>query len=260
MSLLGSEEKKISLVATGDENRMNRYLKMANAAAVHSVVYTATDGVEALFKIENAPPHVLLVDMELPKLDAIKLATEIFSRPNLQQISVVIVSPLPDQDHFVDKVLTGQVQFVTDLKETDALATAFTRALNRPKDGPGPSYKLKILNKGEVLFVEGEIAQCVYIVRRGELQAFKGMGAETKILGLVSPGEFVGEMAIISGEPRSATVQAMIDCELIEIPMGSLDTVLFSKPLWAKALVTTLSKRLKKTNNALADKINNENS
>lgn len=237
---------------------MNRYVKLANATAANSVIYTANDGTEALFKSVNAPPQVLLADMDLPKLDAIKLVTEIFSRPNLQQCSVVIMAPIPDQEHFVDKVLSGQVQFVTNLLDNDILMTALTRAINRPKDGPGPSYKLKILTKGEILFVEGEVAKCVYIVRNGELQAFKGMGPQTNILGNITHGEFVGEMAIISGEPRSATVQALTDCELIEIPMDSLDTVLFSKPVWAKALMTTLSKRLKNTNNALSGKTTSE--
>lgn len=45
-----------------------------------------------------------------------------------------------------------------------------------------------------------------------------------------------------------ATVQAIGDCELIEIPMGTLDMVLFSKPAWSKALVATLSRRLKRSN------------
>jgi CRP/FNR family cyclic AMP-dependent transcriptional regulator len=43
-------------------------------------------------------------------------------------------------------------------------------------------------------------------------------------------------------------VKALSDCELIEIPIGTLDTVLFSKPAWARALMMTLSKRLKRSN------------
>ncbi|MBL7688606.1 MAG: Crp/Fnr family transcriptional regulator, partial [Bdellovibrionaceae bacterium] len=64
--------------------------------------------------------------------------------------------------------------------------------------------------------------------------------------------EFVGEMAHINQEPRSASVKALEDCELIEIPNGSLDLVLFSKPAWAQALMRTLSRRLKRINETLA--------
>ena len=107
------DEKKIFLIATGEDKNLKRYSKIAGAAFPGSVIYTANDGFEALFKLENAPPQVLLVDLEVPKLDAIKLTTEVFLRqPNIQT-SVVIVSPIPDQEHFVDKVLSGQVQFLS---------------------------------------------------------------------------------------------------------------------------------------------------
>ena len=74
------------------------------------------------------------------------------------------------------------------------------------------------------------------------------------LLGTIRPGEFVGEMAHINNENRTATVRAISDCELIEIPNGTLDLVLFSKPVWARALVSTLSKRLKMSNNLLLNK------
>jgi CRP-like cAMP-binding protein len=106
----------------------------------------------------------------------------------------------------------------------------------------------------EFLFKEGEIAKHVFIVKRGRLRAMKGRGEKQITLGEIGAGEFVGEMAHINHEPRSASVQALEDCELIEIPFGSLDMVLFSRPAWSQALVLTLSKRLKSTNAALVEK------
>ena len=85
-------------------------------------------------------------------------------------------------------------------------------------------------------------------MKSGELTATKEGSNQNVTLGKIKAGEFVGEMAHINNETRSATVQANCDCELIEIPMGTLDLVLFSKPMWAKALVATLSKRLKASN------------
>jgi hypothetical protein len=58
-----------------------------------------------------------------------------------------------------------------------------------------------------------------------------------------------GEMAYINGEPRAANVIAEGPSELIEIPFERLDHVLFQKPMWSKALMRTLSKRLKNANN-----------
>jgi CRP-like cAMP-binding protein len=57
-------------------------------------------------------------------------------------------------------------------------------------------------------------------------------------------------MAYINGEPRSANVKATKDCELVEIPIHLLDHVLFMKPAWAKALMKTLSRRIKNANSS----------
>ncbi|MCB0415661.1 MAG: Crp/Fnr family transcriptional regulator, partial [Bdellovibrionales bacterium] len=59
------------------------------------------------------------------------------------------------------------------------------------------------------------------------------------------------EMAYINGEPRSADVVALSDCELIEFGVDRLDSLLFKKPSWSKALMKTLSKRLKRANEAI---------
>ena len=186
--------------------------------------------------------------MALPKLNAIELVTKVFANSKISEVSVIIVSEIPDQEHFVDQVVTGQIQFLTDDKDENSFVSSLTKGLNRLVDQKDFSYRLKFLAPDEILFQDGDVAQSVYIVKRGELIAFKGKGYSQVILGKISPGEFVGEMAHFNSEPRSATVQAVGDCELIEIPMGTLDMVLFSKPAWSRALVATLSRRLKKSN------------
>lgn len=253
MATLTADEKRYFVVATSNEPRLNYYIQKINEHISNSLIFTAGDGFEAIFKMENTPPHVLIVDMDLPKLNGTELATKVLAHSKLNSTSIIVVSPIPEKEQFVDQVVTGQVQFLTDIQNDGMVAACLTRALNRLTDDESLSYKLKFLAPQETLFREGDHAECVYIVRRGELHAYKGNGMDAKVLGTIVSGEFVGEMAHINGEPRSATVRSLTDCELIEIPMGTLDTVLFSKPAWSKALVSTLSRRLKKTNNALAE-------
>jgi CRP-like cAMP-binding protein len=102
---------------------------------------------------------------------------------------------------------------------------------------------------GDHLITEGEKADYVYIVRKGKLQAYhvSSTGVETA-LGDIERGEFVGEMAYIAGQARSAHVRAVTDCELIEIPIGTLDKLLYQRPAWSKTLMATLTKRLKNSN------------
>ena len=60
--------------------------------------------------------------------------------------------------------------------------------------------------------------------------------------------EFAGEMAYINNEPRSAFIEATSDAQLIEVPIELVDKILYKRPAWSKALMQTLSKRLKTAN------------
>ncbi len=263
MSLTGSnsaraelEDKRVFLVVSASDDRRALFAKWIEKHITNSTVHVSADGRDALFKLENAPPHVLVIDAKLPKLDGLDVVDQILKKRNpakkKNEFSIVISFDLPDKEHFVDDVVRGQVQFVPESVNEIKFANCLTRALNRISMNGDLEYHLHFLAPGQILFREGDIAKSVYVVRRGHLMAYKGSESTPTQLGEIHIGEFVGEMAHINQEPRSATVRAIEDCELIEIPNGSLDLVLFSKPAWAQALMRTLSRRLKQTNETLA--------
>jgi CRP/FNR family cyclic AMP-dependent transcriptional regulator len=251
MAKVELEEKRIFIVVSGDPKQIDFFQGIITRHISNATIFGAKDGFEAIFRMENSRPHVVITDMHLPKLSGIDLTRKILNNPKFSHASVILVTPLPEKENFVDQVVTGQFQFLTEISNENSIVSCLTKGLNRLVSDQNMSYRLKFLASNETLFCEGEKAECVYIVRRGELNAYKSVGAEEIVLGKITTGEFVGEMAHINGEPRSATVRSATDCELIEIPMGTLDSVLFSKPAWAKALVATLSRRLKRTNTAL---------
>ena len=109
-------------------------------------------------------------------------------------------------------------------------------------------FYIRFLARGDVLIREGDHAEFVYILKHGELSAWREREGRRVELGKIEPGEFVGEMAYINGEPRTANVEALTECELVEIPLGSLDRLLHARPTWAKSLLYTLAKRLQEAN------------
>jgi len=245
-------DKRVFLIATMDESRRALYTGWISSHIAGAKVYTALDGAEALFKIDNVPPHVLITDFDLTKVSGVELIERAMHKHGLDEMSVIIAAELPDQEHFVDEVVRGSVQFLMDPKDQAKFDLCVSKALNRISGhGKSTEYSLHFLAPDQLLFKEGDEAASVFFVRRGRLQAFKGKNTDQVLLGDVSPGEFVGEMSHFNNEPRSASVRALEHCELIEIPRGSLDMVLFTKPAWAQALVRTLAKRLKRTNEAL---------
>ena len=240
--------KKIFLVVHADPVALQNVVSILKQYYPGSQVFTATDGNDAIHKARNTPPHVLLTDLELSKVSGQELIRVIVKDKAFLQTAVVVLSDIPDQERFVDDVVSGRIHFLCLPADgpqfVDFVNKALMFALNRRE----PEFRLKLITPGQVLFREGEKADCAYLLKRGKLRAFRREGAKSHTLGEVLPGEFVGEMAHINGEPRSADVEAIEDSELIEVPLGSLDLLLFSKPAWSKALMKTLSKRLKVAN------------
>jgi CRP-like cAMP-binding protein len=77
------------------------------------------------------------------------------------------------------------------------------------------------LEAGQVLFREGDVGNSLYLVDEGELEVIRG-GVRVAIL---SPGETVGEMAVVTGAPRSATIRALEPSKLFYIPKPAFDSL-----------------------------------
>lgn len=98
------------------------------------------------------------------------------------------------------------------------------------------------LKAGETLFEMGEKSESVYYLLSGALEAL----VHDKRIGTISADEVLGEMAHITGEPRSATVKAIIDSELIVLPSPLFDEIIKDNSDLARRLMETLCLRLKK--------------
>jgi NTE family protein len=91
------------------------------------------------------------------------------------------------------------------------------------------------LAKGEVLFAAGTAGDAVYVVRSGLLQIVSGASVEGRVLGEAARGDHVGEMAVLTGEPRAASAVAVVESVLYALP-GDLVRGLFAEHpiLWAR--------------------------
>lgn len=245
------EDKKIFLVVTEDKAKMQSISAVIRLHTNKAAIFEASELHEVLFKFRNAVPHVIILDLEVSKFSTIQLVTDLLKGEH-NQFSVIFTSEIPENELFVDQVITGQVQFLTNYIDKACFGQCLTKALKRLQQEKKSEFILRQLVPGELLFEEGHPGDSIFLVKSGELVAWKLKNGQRVDLGIIGPGEFVGEMAHLNQEPRSATVSASQASELIEIPFGSLDMILFSKPSWSKALFVTLSKRLKITNAKLS--------
>ncbi len=82
------------------------------------------------------------------------------------------------------------------------------------------------LAKGEALFDEGDEADMAYVIAEGELEILKESGGRKVRIAVSGPGDVVGEMALLTGEPRNAGARAISPVRLVAIPRSCLDDVL----------------------------------
>ncbi len=100
------------------------------------------------------------------------------------------------------------------------------------------------LRAGEILCRQGEEARSLEIVWRGRLLAFSEQGEEPEPLGEIGRGEVVGEMALVFGGRRTATVAALRDSELLLFTREDFDALFRRQPEVARQLCRVLAMRL----------------
>ena len=105
------------------------------------------------------------------------------------------------------------------------------------------------LKPGELLFREGDTGDRMYVIVGGELEILKGPNAdEEMILNTIHAGEYIGEMSLITGAPRTASVRSRGDVILLSMSRVQLMDLLQRHPHLANDMVGVLSQRLDNTN------------
>jgi len=110
---------------------------------------------------------------------------------------------------------------------------------------PGTGPQSKKLKKGELLFAEGENSRAMYYLKSGMLRIYKNKGDSAIEIDTVRAGSVIGELAFLDGNPRSASGEALTDCDLMEISGTAFQVVLSNMPDWLKILLKTIVGRLR---------------
>ena len=108
-----------------------------------------------------------------------------------------------------------------------------------------PTQTSRRLKKGELLFAEGENSRAMYFLKTGMLRIFKKKGESHIEIDTIHSGQVVGELAFLDGNPRSASGEALTDCELVEVSGPAFQEVLTKMPDWLKILLKTVVGRLR---------------
>lgn len=103
------------------------------------------------------------------------------------------------------------------------------------------------------VFHEGDRSDACYIVRAGSFRVTREHSDGRAItLATLGPGDIFGELAMLDGEVRSASVEALTDGELLALPAGEVRALLARHPEITVKLIAALVRRLRAANERIS--------
>ena len=100
------------------------------------------------------------------------------------------------------------------------------------------------LRGGEFLFRSGDPADRLYVVRTGRLRVLVEGEDGPRIVRELGPGDVLGELALLTGSPRSASAQAVRDSDLLSVEAARFDALLAEDPGFSRALLREIAGQL----------------
>jgi CRP/FNR family cyclic AMP-dependent transcriptional regulator len=110
------------------------------------------------------------------------------------------------------------------------------------------------LGRSEVLFAEGDRGDRLYVIVDGKIKLGRTSGdGRENLLAILGPGEMFGELSLFDPGPRTATATSIGESRLIGLGHEDLEPFLRRHPEVAQTLLHALARRLRRTNETLAD-------
>ena len=110
------------------------------------------------------------------------------------------------------------------------------------------------LRRGEVLFEEGDPGNRLYIITEGKVKlGHTSSDGRENLLAVLVPGEIIGELTLFDPGPRSTTATAVSPVTLLHLDHADLVVILDTNPTMSKHMLRALARRLRRTNESLAD-------
>lgn len=103
----------------------------------------------------------------------------------------------------------------------------------------------RIYQDGEIVFRQGDVGDCLYVVQDGEVEIIDESGGSETLLRVAGRNELFGEMAVFERERRSATIRARGQARILTIDKKNFLRRINEDPSLAFNIVQTMSRRVR---------------
>ena len=104
----------------------------------------------------------------------------------------------------------------------------------------------KVLAEGETVFKEGEEASNAFLIQDGEVEIFRTVDGQKKVLATVGKGALFGEMGLIDNKPRAAGAQAKLKTTVVVVTRAMFQEKLAKCDPFIRALLNILADTIRR--------------
>jgi CRP-like cAMP-binding protein len=104
------------------------------------------------------------------------------------------------------------------------------------------------ISAGTIIFRQGDSEAHFYIIEEGLVGIFLDKNGKTSKITELGPGDSFGEFALLSGDKRSASAQALTELKVFKVSTEGFDELLAQLPDWASCMLKSFVKRMRAMN------------
>lgn len=166
---------------------------------------------------------------------AIHRAGYSFPFPHRQIIATEITAPFS----------FSREQIIKELRQSDLFSMLHENTLQ----SLASSIPIRVFGQGETVVKQGEQGNSLFLALKGKLE----VSVDQTIVGIIKEESFFGEMSLLTGAPRTATVRATTEVWLAEITKQLMEPILQENPPLLENLSTVLAERSRRTSESIND-------
>lgn len=210
----------------------------------------------------RAPFDLITLDIAMPEMDGTDVLNKIReiekekNVPKEKRVKILMVSALRDQDSILSCAMSDCDGYIVKPFDQKKIIDKIERITNkypiekenvRTMKKSQENNNIQEFNKGQIIFKDGEMANCIYKIKSGSVIIYRVIKSKNVVLDKLDEGQIFGHMSVIPGERRSANAMAAEPSEFITFDQSTLSNFLSNSPVIIQDLTKTLAKRLKKT-------------
>ncbi len=135
-----AEPRKIKILVVDDDPQIRRLVKVTLQSKFNFEILEAENGAQALLKIENEKPFLVILDIMMPELNGIELIEKLKSNEDTKDVPVIICSAVNDRSRVVELFSKGVADYIVKPINPIILANKITQYIK--------IYLDKIIKKG----------------------------------------------------------------------------------------------------------------